>query len=82
MYWNNLSERYPRNQYKINRNMRCIEMYSIGEIGHNPYEINRNMRCIEMEHPRTCEIICLTINRNMRCIEIKIYECVPEDLQD
>ncbi len=62
--------------------MRCIEMYSIGEIGHNPYEINRNMRCIEMEHPRTCEIICLTINRNMRCIEIKIYECVPEDLQD
>ncbi len=49
MYWNNLSERNPKNQYKINRNMRCIEIVKHGSGRKKKDKINRNMRCIEME---------------------------------
>ena len=33
----------------INRNMRCIEIWSAGEVRVLPLPINRNMRCIEID---------------------------------
>ena len=61
---------WKRQYWKINRNMRCIEILNPDEdvlFG----EINRNMRCIEILPVFPSFTLTFWINRNMRCIEIR-----------
>ena len=37
--------------YRININMRCIEIKMVGDIDYTILRININMRCIEMINP-------------------------------
>ena len=54
----------------INRNMRCIEMWSSNGRSQSVKKINRNMRCIEIVDWSLARKPAGRINRNMRCIEI------------
>ena len=48
MYWNELFPSFPVNYFKINRNMRCIEISETAQGEVRGQTINRNMRCIEI----------------------------------
>ena len=63
--------------YKINRNMRCIEIGKDRERNRKQFWINRNMRCIEIHRHCMGSIRQTGINRNMRCIEIDIVAPAP-----
>ena len=56
--------------FRINRNMRCIEIGMAVANGFHGVEINRNMRCIEITQRFGRKKLAAQINRNMRCIEI------------
>ena len=56
--------------------MRCIEIFSSGQLLDAYSKINRNMRCIEMAVRAVLVAGQVSINRNMRCIEIWVeYGC-------
>ena len=61
----------PDDDFKINRNMRCIEMAMLGQAKFSAAKINRNMRCIEIKITPRYDHQQMPINRNMRCIEIE-----------
>ena len=59
--------------FKINRNMRCIEITAAQHILAPARRINRNMRCIEINGRYDDKLKQPPINRNMRCIEMGFY---------
>ena len=48
MYWNNLSERYPKNQYRLIETWDVLKSLYTPPRTYRTGTINRNMRCIEM----------------------------------
>ena len=64
--------------WKINKNMRCIEIELSNLTVSYTSAINKNMRCIEIREVNDLVQAGLKINKNMRCIEIREDEKYPK----